>query len=108
MDIKKRTIQDLPRYVKKDGRLLAMLKQIQNGGRTSFLVTNSDWWYTQHIMRFLLAEENSKDTGSLEYKVRVSIHYRNTKLKLHFGIDGLYIAVDWNIQKNLTTCILGY
>jgi len=62
MDIKKRTIQDLPRYVKKDGRLLAMLKQIQNGGRTSFLVTNSDWWYTQHIMRFLLAEENSKDT----------------------------------------------
>ena len=75
MDIKKRTIQDLPRYVKKDGRLLAMLKQIQDGGRTSFLVTNSDWWYTQHIMRFLLAEENSKDTGSLKYKVLAVSQY---------------------------------
>ena len=40
MELKSRAIADLPRYVKKDGRLPLMLQKIKDGGRKTFLLTN--------------------------------------------------------------------
>jgi len=57
MEIKKLTVANMPRYVKKDGRLPSMLKQMRNEGRTTFLLTNSDWWYTNLIMDYLLGDQ---------------------------------------------------
>jgi len=54
--LKKRCLADLPRYVKKDDRLPAMLEKIRKSGRKTFLVTNSDWWYSSQIMNFLLGD----------------------------------------------------
>jgi len=61
MELKSRAIADLPRYVKKDGRLPLMLQKIKDGGRKTFLLTNSDWWYTRHIMHYLLGDENDQN-----------------------------------------------
>ena len=61
MELKKLTVADLPRYVKKNSCLLRMLRNIKDGGKKSFLLTNSDWWYTQIIMKYLLNDENSDE-----------------------------------------------
>ena len=61
MELKKLTVEDLPRYVMKNSCLLDMLRQIKVGGRKAFLLTNSDWWYTQIIMKYLLNDETSSE-----------------------------------------------
>ena len=57
MELKKRTLLDLPRYVRRDGRLPLLLRRLREEGRQTFLLTNSDWWYTQQIMRYLLTDQ---------------------------------------------------
>jgi len=57
MEIKKVTVANLPRYVKKDSRLSSMLKQMRDAGRSTFLLTNSDWWYTNLVMDYLLKDD---------------------------------------------------
>jgi 5'-nucleotidase len=52
--LKKGCLANLPKYVKKDDRLPSMLEKIRKSGRKTFLVTNSDWWYSSQIMNFLL------------------------------------------------------
>ena len=52
--LKKACIENMSRYVKKDGRLPYFLERITKSGRKTFLLTNSEWWYTNHIMRYLL------------------------------------------------------
>jgi len=54
MELKKRTVADLPRYVKRTDRLPLMLRKIREADRKLFLLTNSDWWYTNLIMDYLL------------------------------------------------------
>ena len=44
----------MPRFVSKDDRLPLMLMGIKENGGKTFLVTNSDWWYANIIMTFLL------------------------------------------------------
>jgi len=54
--LKKSCLANLSRFVKKDPRLSEMLKKMRNGGKKTFLLTNSDWWYTRQIMTFLLGD----------------------------------------------------
>ncbi|CAJ0566592.1 unnamed protein product, partial [Mesorhabditis spiculigera] len=54
----KRTIMDdLEKYVKKDARLPQMLKGMRDSGRKTFLLTNSDYEYTNAVMTYLLGAE---------------------------------------------------
>ena len=46
----------LCRYVRRDGRLAALLQRIRHSEKKTFLLTNSDWWYTESIMSFLLGK----------------------------------------------------
>eukprot|EP00092_Neocalanus_flemingeri_P082218 GFUD01102881.1.p1 GENE.GFUD01102881.1~~GFUD01102881.1.p1 ORF type:complete len:304 (+),score=78.52 GFUD01102881.1:29-940(+) len=61
--LKKTCLANLTKYVKKGDRLPVMLARIKSGGRKTFLLTNSDWWYTRQIMNFLLGKEDQKDQG---------------------------------------------
>jgi len=54
--LKKTCLANLPRYVKKDERLPSMLEKIRENGKKTFLLTNSDWWYSGQIMKFLLGD----------------------------------------------------
>ena len=53
MELKKRTLLDLPRYVRRDSRLPLLLRRMREEGRQTFLLTNSDWWYTQQGWKFM-------------------------------------------------------
>jgi len=58
--LKKTCLSHLAKYVKKDERLPEMLRNIQDSGRKTFLLTNSDWWYTRQVMNYLLGEEGDR------------------------------------------------
>ena len=51
--MKERTIKDLDMYVKKDERLPMFLQRIRESGAKVFLLTNSDYWFTNKIMTYL-------------------------------------------------------
>lgn len=48
-DLKKTTVANLSRYVVKDERLPMLMKRIQDSGAKTFLLTNSEWWYTNEV-----------------------------------------------------------
>uniref|UniRef100_A0A182N8I3 Cytosolic purine 5'-nucleotidase n=1 Tax=Anopheles dirus TaxID=7168 RepID=A0A182N8I3_9DIPT len=52
-DLKKKTLENLDEYVKKDDRLPMVLSRIRESGAKLFLLTNSDYTFTDRIMTFL-------------------------------------------------------
>ncbi|XP_055712353.1 cytosolic purine 5'-nucleotidase isoform X1 [Phlebotomus papatasi] len=52
-DLKTRTIENLEYYVKKDPRLPMVLSRIRESGSKVFLLTNSDFKFTDNIMTYL-------------------------------------------------------
>ncbi|XP_065077528.1 cytosolic purine 5'-nucleotidase isoform X1 [Ochlerotatus camptorhynchus] len=52
-DLKKNTLENLDEYVKKDERLPMVLSRIRESGAKLFLLTNSDYKFTDRIMTFL-------------------------------------------------------
>lgn len=52
--IKTQVLQNLPRYIRKEGDLASTLVKLINGGKQLFLLTNSDWSYTNAVMSYLL------------------------------------------------------
>ncbi|XP_071747848.1 cytosolic purine 5'-nucleotidase isoform X2 [Lepeophtheirus salmonis] len=52
-NIKKRTIEKVDKYVNKDPRLPMLLQRIRESGAKTFLLTNSEWWYTDALMNYL-------------------------------------------------------
>jgi len=62
-DLKKRTVEDLPKYVKKDERLPQVLYNLQKSGAKTFLLTNSGWEYSDKVMHYLLDFPNAPYAG---------------------------------------------
>ncbi|XP_018318589.1 cytosolic purine 5'-nucleotidase isoform X2 [Agrilus planipennis] len=52
-DLKQKTIENLERYVNKDDRLPMFLDRLRESGAKVFLLTNSDYNYTNQIMSYL-------------------------------------------------------
>ncbi|KAL9872614.1 cytosolic purine 5'-nucleotidase isoform X1 [Glossina fuscipes] len=52
-DLKQKTVENLDHYVKKDERLPMVLARIRESGAKVFLLTNSDYNFTNNIMTFL-------------------------------------------------------
>lgn len=52
-DLKTKTIENLDEYVKKDERLPMFLTRIRESGAKVFLLTNSDYVFTDKIMTYL-------------------------------------------------------
>ena len=51
--LKKVTCENLSKYVVKDERLPELMQRIINSGAKTFLLTNSEWWYTNEVMTYL-------------------------------------------------------
>lgn len=45
-DMKKTITQNPDKYVDRDDRAIPMLRQLRQNGKQTFLLTNSDWGYT--------------------------------------------------------------
>jgi len=54
--LKKLAVANLPRYLDKNATLPVLLKKIRDSGMVVFLLTNSGWWFTNTIMKFLLED----------------------------------------------------
>ncbi|XP_063607172.1 cytosolic purine 5'-nucleotidase-like isoform X1 [Penaeus indicus] len=54
-DLKKNTVEHVDKYVHKDERLPLLLDRMRDSGAKVFLLTNSEYWYTNAIMEYLLS-----------------------------------------------------
>ncbi|XP_073005437.1 uncharacterized protein [Typha latifolia] len=66
--LKKMVAEDPGRYINEDKSIVPMLEMIQKSGRSTFLVTNSLWDYTNVVMNFLCGSHNSDDGSPCNYK----------------------------------------
>lgn len=51
--MKKKTVENLEKYVRKDVRLPMFLTRLRESGAKTFLLTNSDYNFTNKIMTYL-------------------------------------------------------
>ncbi|KAH7722649.1 Protein Y71H10B.1 a [Aphelenchoides avenae] len=56
-DMKRIILGNMEKYVAKDERIVTLLTQLRKSGRKTFLLTNSDYPYTNGIMRYLLGPD---------------------------------------------------
>lgn len=56
LKLKTTILADPARYIKLDSRMEAMLMKLRSADKKTFLLTNSDWWYTNAVMTFLLGD----------------------------------------------------
>ena len=64
-DLKERTCQNLSLYLKKDERLAKVLYNLQKSGAKTFLLTNSDWHYSNKVMEYLLDFPDAPYVGTV-------------------------------------------
>jgi 5'-nucleotidase len=55
--LKAKILADIPKYIKKVP-LAQLLTRLRQAGRTCFLLTNSEYYYTHEVMKYLLEEQN--------------------------------------------------
>lgn len=60
--LKSAIIEDMPRYIFRDPHLSLTLDKFINSGKKLFLLTNSEYYYTEKVMSYLM------DTENLPYK----------------------------------------
>jgi len=61
-DLKRLTVENMNEFVKKDERLAMLLRRLRDNGAKVFLLTNSDYKYTNKIMQYLLESEETSDS----------------------------------------------
>lgn len=49
-ELKQITVANLSTYVVKDERLPMLMQRILDFGAKTFLLTNSEWWYTNEVI----------------------------------------------------------
>uniref|UniRef100_A0A7E4W562 Cytosolic purine 5'-nucleotidase n=1 Tax=Panagrellus redivivus TaxID=6233 RepID=A0A7E4W562_PANRE len=55
--MKQIVLDNLSKYVEKDERIVPLLRQLRENGRKTFLLTNSDYYYTNGIMKYLIGDD---------------------------------------------------
>lgn len=66
--LKQMVAKDPGRYINKDSRIIPMLKMLRDSGRSTFLVTNSLWDYTNVVMNFLCEKHNSDGRSACNFE----------------------------------------
>ncbi|EYC32967.1 hypothetical protein Y032_0002g536 [Ancylostoma ceylanicum] len=56
-DMKEMIMQNMEKYVMHDDRACILLRQLREAGRQTFLLTNSDYRYTDKMMSFVLGDD---------------------------------------------------
>ncbi|KAL1122448.1 hypothetical protein AAG570_002779 [Ranatra chinensis] len=95
-DLKARTIKDLDEYVKKDERLPMFLHRIRESGAKVFLLTNSDYCFTNKIMTYLFDFPHGAkpDEPHRDWKTYFDIIVVDAKKPLFFGEGTIMRQVD--------------
>lgn len=59
--IKQNILGDLPSYIRKDDRLITMLRLARQNNKKTFLLTNSEFYYTTSVMEYMLSTEIAEE-----------------------------------------------
>lgn len=90
-DLKSKTIEDIELYLKKDERLPMFLSRIRESGAKVFILTNSEYNFTDKIMTYLFDFPHGA-------KVRLLYLYRNTTNVTKVAVS--FSKKYWQFQKN--------
>lgn len=95
-ELKTKTVENLDYYVKKDPRLPLVLDRIRQSGSKVFLLTNSDYWFTNKIMTFLfdLPHGPKKEDPHRDWKTYFNTIVVDAKKPLFFGEGTILRQVD--------------
>ncbi|KAK4883563.1 hypothetical protein RN001_006882 [Aquatica leii] len=97
-DLKKCTIENLDEYVKKDDRLPMFLTRLRQSGAKTFLLTNSDYNFTDKIMTYLFDFPHGikHDEPHRNWKTYFDIIVVDARKPLFFGEGTILRQVDTN------------
>ncbi|XP_017478446.1 PREDICTED: cytosolic purine 5'-nucleotidase isoform X3 [Rhagoletis zephyria] len=95
-NLKQKTIENLDYYVKKDPRLPMVLSRIRESGAKVFLLTNSDYKYTNIIMSYLFDFEHGArpDEPHRNWKTYFDVIVVDAAKPLFFGEGTILRQVD--------------
>uniref|UniRef100_A0A182LWW2 Cytosolic purine 5'-nucleotidase n=1 Tax=Anopheles culicifacies TaxID=139723 RepID=A0A182LWW2_9DIPT len=95
-DLKKKTLENLDEYVKKDERLPMVLSRIRESGAKLFLLTNSDYTFTDRIMTFLFdfPHGGKPDEPHRDWKTYFDTIVVDARKPLFFGEGTILRQVD--------------
>lgn len=91
--MKKETLANLDKYVIRDERLPLLFDRMREHEKKIFLLTNSDYQYTEKIMDFLFSVESAKGRKWTEYFDYIVVDARKP---LFFGEGTILRQVDTN------------
>ncbi|XP_026464702.1 cytosolic purine 5'-nucleotidase-like [Ctenocephalides felis] len=95
-DLKRRTVENLDQYVKKDIRLPMVLSRIRESGAKVFLLTNSDYNFTDRIMTHLFDFSHGArpDDPHRDWKTYFDVIVVDAHKPLFFGEGTILRQVD--------------
>lgn len=96
--LKERTIKNLDKYVVKDPNLLALLMRIKEVAKV-FLATNSDYNYTEAIMKYLLESNAKSGSPKKSWRSFFDLVVVDTKKPLFFAEGTVLRQVDTDTGK---------
>lgn len=101
-DLKTKTVENLQQYVKKDERLPMFLARLKESGAKTFLLTNSDYNFTDKIMTYLFDFPHGAKVN-INYKIflNYSTDWSNFSRKIRTEIGRLISTPSWWTQGNL-------
>ncbi|XP_054259103.1 cytosolic purine 5'-nucleotidase isoform X1 [Macrosteles quadrilineatus] len=95
-DLKSETVKNLDEYVKKDERLPVFLSRLRESGAKIFLLTNSDYRFTDHIMTYLFDFPHGPrpDEPHRNWKTYFDVIVVDARKPLFFGEGTILRQVD--------------
>ncbi|XP_072515300.1 5'-nucleotidase, cytosolic II, like 1 isoform X2 [Salminus brasiliensis] len=96
--LKERTLKNLEKYVIKDPRIPEMLSRIKNVAKV-FLATNSDYNYTEGIMKYLLDSPPGSKNPKKLWRSYFDLVVVDTRKPLFFAEGTVLRQVDTNTGK---------
>ncbi|KAL0965576.1 hypothetical protein UPYG_G00283130 [Umbra pygmaea] len=96
--LKERTLKNLDKYVVRDPNLPVLLSRIKNVAKV-FLATNSDYNYTEAIMKYLLETQPGAKNPQPTWRTFFDLVVVDTRKPLFFGEGTVLRQVDTNTGK---------
>jgi len=92
-ELKDKTCENLPLYIHKDKRLPQVLYNLRAAGAKTFLLTNSDWNYTNQVMTYLCDVPDAPYAGQSWLKY-FDYTFVDARKPLFFGEGTVFRQVD--------------
>lgn len=73
-DLKRKTCENLDEYVVQDERLPMLLTRMRESGAKVFLLTNSEYWYSEKIMTYLFDFPGQEKVKIHSFKIQESFN----------------------------------